>query len=132
MPRPPRPRIYYHVTFQPYRRLPILYDEIEAYLRDTLPKIAKRGEFTVLEIGVVPTHIHLLIEKAPWANLLHIIRAIQNATSDEILQRFPELALDLKIDRFWAEGYHYERHTDKSVEAVRRYIRDQKRHHGLE
>jgi REP element-mobilizing transposase RayT len=128
----PPDRVYYHVTFQTRRRIPAIYDEIEAYFRETVPKIAKRGEFVVLEIGVVPTHVHLLIEKAPWADLIAIIRDIQDGTSTSILQRFPELALDLKTDRFWADGYHYERHTEQSIETVRRYIRDQKRHHGLE
>jgi putative transposase len=133
MPKSPiKPRIYYHVTFQPYRRLPILYAEIEAYLRIVLPKIAKLGEFTIIEIGVVPTHIHLLIEKAPWANLLQIIHEIQDATSNDILQQFPDLNWDYQLERFWADGYHYVRHTEKSLETVKRYIRNQKKHHGLE
>ncbi len=125
-------RVYYHVTFQTRRRIPAIYDQVEAYLREAVPQVAKRGEFVLLEIGVVPTHVHLLIEKAPWADLIAIIRDIQDGTSTGILRRFPELALDLKTDRFWADGYHYERHTEKAVEIVRRYIRDQKRHHGLE
>ena len=124
-------RVYYHITFQTRRRIPAIYDEVEAYFREVVPHIARRGEFTVLEIGVVPTHVHLLIEKAPWADLIAIIREIQAHTSTHILERFPELALDLKTDRFWAEGYHYERHGEKSLETVRRYIRNQKRHHGL-
>jgi len=82
----PKPRVFYHVTFQPYRRLPVLYDEVEAYLREALPRIAKRGEFTVIEIGVVPTHVHLLIEKAPWANLLRIIAEIQAVTEGSTSQ----------------------------------------------
>jgi REP element-mobilizing transposase RayT len=131
--RPQAPlRVFYHVTFQTQWRLPAVYDEVEAYFREAVPKIARRDEFTVLEIGVVPTHVHLLIEKAPWADLLKIIREIQDSTSAQIFERFPELALDMHTDRFWADGYHYERHTEKSVETVRQYIRNQKRHHGLE
>jgi putative transposase len=126
-----QPRVYYHVTFQPHRRLPALYDEVEAYLREALPLIAKRGEFVVIEIGVAPTHIHLLIEKAPWADLLKIIAAIKDSTSIGIFERFPDLALDMHTTQFWAEGYHYVRHTAKSLATVRRYIQDQKRHHGL-
>ncbi|MGH2594181.1 MAG: transposase [Anaerolineae bacterium] len=86
MPRQPvkQERVFYHVTFQTQRRLPAVYDEVEAYFREAVPKIAKRGKFAVLEIGVVPTHVHLLVEKAPWA-----------------------------------DGYHYERHTEKSLETVR-------------
>lgn len=123
--------MYYHVTFQPYRRLPALYAEVEAYLLETLPLIAKRGEFVVIEIGVVPTHIHLLIEKAPWADLQKIIAAIKDSTSNGIFEHFPDLAFDMRTTQFWAEGHHYVRHTAKSLATVRRYIQNQKRHHGL-
>ena len=58
-----QPRYHYHVTLQPHKRLPLLYAEIEAYLREILPGLAKQGEFNLLEVGVVPTHIHLLWPK---------------------------------------------------------------------
>jgi len=127
-----RTRVFYHVTFHPHRRLPALYAEVEAYFREAVPKIAKRGEFTALEIGVVPTHVHLLIEKAPWAGLSQIIGEIKENTSTAIFEQLPELALDMRTTRFWADGHHCERHTEKSLETVRLYIRDQKRHHDLE
>ncbi len=127
-----RPPVYYHVTFQTRKRKPVLYAEIEAYLLTLLPDIARRNEFTVLEAGCALTHLHLWIEKAPWADLLRIIRVVQAETSESILQQFPELALDLNLSFIWDTGFHYERHTQNSVEAVKQYIRDQKQHHNLE
>ncbi len=127
-----QPRYYYHVTLQPYKRLPLLYAEVEAYLCEILPQLARKDEFNLLEVGVVPTHIHLLLAKAPWANLLKIIHRIQSETSEQILIRFPELGQSLRIEQFWAVGFHYTKHTAKSLETVRQYIRDQKKHHGLE
>ena len=124
-------RVYYHVTFQPHRRLPALYAEVETYLLAALPLLAKRGEFVVIEVGVVPTHIHLLIEKAPWTDLRKIIAVIKDSTSTGIFERFPDLALDMHTTQFWAEGHHYVRHTAKSLATVRHYIQEQKRHHGL-
>ncbi len=125
-------RVFYHVTFQTRRRRPVLYAEVEAYLLALLSQIARRGEFTILEAGCIPTHLHLLIEKAPWADLLQIIRHVQDETSESILRQFPDLALDLDLQHIWDTGFHYERHTSKSVEIVKQYIRNQKRHHGLE
>ena len=90
-------------------------------------------EFSALEVGVVPTHIHLLIEKAPWADLVGFIKEFQECSSERIFEKFPELMRDMKTDRFWTDGgYHYERHEEDSLEIVRQYIRNQKRHHGLE
>jgi REP element-mobilizing transposase RayT len=125
-------RYYYHVTLQPYKRLPLLWAEVEAYLREILPSLARKDEFNLPEVGVAPTHIHLLLSKAPWADLLLIINRIQNQTSEQILMRFPELGQSLGLERFWAEGFHYTKHTAGSLETVRRYIQNQKKHHGLE
>lgn len=130
MPQPTE-RIYYHVTFQTHQRKPMLYAEVEAYLLACLPEMARRDEFTLVEAGCALTHLHLLIEKAPWADLLRIIRFLQIETSAKILQQFPDMALDLNLQNIWDTGYHYVRHSEKSVEAVRQYIRDQKQHHGL-
>lgn len=125
-------RVYYHVTFQARQRKPVLYEEVETYLLALLPQLARRGDFAILEAGCALTHLHLLIEKAPWADLLSIIRFLQIETSDSILRNFPDMALDLNLQSIWDTGFHYVRHSDKSVEAVKQYIRNQKRHHGLE
>jgi REP element-mobilizing transposase RayT len=126
-------KAYYHITMQPHRRLPALYAEVESFVRELIVELTRGTEFSVLEVGVVPTHIHLVIEKAPWADLIAFINEFQQRSSERIFEQFPELARDMKTDRFWTDGgFHYERHTEESLETVRRYVREQKKHHGLE
>lgn len=128
-----KPRVFYHITMQPHRRLPALYAEVEAFVRELIVEFTKGTKFSVLEVGVVPTHIHLLLEKAPWADLIAFIKEFQARSSERIFEKFPELMRDMKTGRFWTyDGYHYERHEEDSLEIVRQYIRNQKRHHGLE
>jgi REP element-mobilizing transposase RayT len=117
---------------QPYRRLPALFAEVEAIVRDFIVEYTRGTEFVVLEAGVVPTHIHLLVEKAPWADLIAFVKDFQRQSSVRIFERLPQLALDMRTDRFWTDGgFHYRRHTPASLETVRQYIRNQKKHHGL-
>ena len=125
-------RVYYHVTFQTRQRKPVLYAEVEAHLLACLPEISQRGEFTIVEAGCALTHLHLLIEKAPWADLLRIIQLLQIETSTRVLQQFPDLAFDLNVLNIWDAGYHYVRHSEKSVNEVKQYICHQKQRHGLE
>ncbi len=126
-------RVYYHVTMQPHHRLPALYDEVEDFVCEMLTEFTKGTEFNILEVGVVPTHIHLLIEKAPWADLIKFINDFQTRSSECIFEKFPELMHDMKTDRFWTDnGFHYVKHDEASLDTVRRYIRDQKKHHRLE
>lgn len=130
---PGKSRVYYHVIMQPHRRLPALYAEVEAFVREIIVEITRDTEFSVLEVGVVPNHIHLLIEKVPWADLIDFIYDFQKKSSERIFARFPELARDMKTNHVWTKGgFHYVRHTPTSLKIVRRYIRYQKRHHGLE
>src|SRR6185503_19547516 len=115
-------RVYYHVTLQPHRRLPALYAEVETFVRELMGEMTQDTEFTVLEVGAVPTHIHLLIEKAPGADLIVFIRDFQDKSSKRIFSKFPELARDMKTDRFWTDGgFQYERHTATSLSKVRHY-----------
>ncbi len=126
-------RVFYHVTMQPHRRLPALYAEVEVLVRALLVDFCRDSEFVVSEVEVVPTHIHLLVEKAPWADLLGFISDFQKFSSGRIFERFPELMWDMQTDRFWTDGgFHYVRHGEDSLETVRAYIRGQKKHHGLE
>ena len=126
-------RVFYHVTMQPHRRLPALYAEVEAFVLELIADYTRDSEFSVHAVGVVPTHVHILIEKAPWADLLVFIKDFQKHSSDRIFARFPELKRDMHTDRFWTDGgFHYVRHTEASLGKVRAYIRNQKKHHGLE
>ena len=126
-------RVFYHVTMQPHRRLPALYAEVEALVHDLIADYTRGGEFSILEVGVVPTHIHILVEKAPWADLLVFIKDFQAYSSGRIFARFPELRRDMQTDRFWTDGgFHYVQHTEASLAKARAYIRGQKKHHGLE
>ena len=129
----PEPRVYYRVTMQPHRRLPALYTEVEAFVRELIVDYTRDGAFSVYAVGVVPTHIHLLIEKEPWADLLAVIKDFQQHSSARIFARFPELMRDMHTNRFWTDGgFHYVRHTEASLDKVRAYILNQKKHHGLE
>ncbi len=73
----------------------------------------------------MPEHLHLLIEMPPWLDVVEVVRRIKGATSRQILERFPDLRLREGRQAFWARGYHYERHTDATLNRVIHYIEDQ-------
>jgi len=43
-------RVYYHVTFQPYKRLHALYDEVEQLFLDMMPTIARQVGFNFIVV----------------------------------------------------------------------------------
>ena len=127
-----RRRVYWHVTFQPHRRAQALWGEIEQYLYELIEEAAKRLEVTVIKVVAMPDHVHMLITAPPWVDLIEVIAQTKGYTARRILQRFPELRLDMQSPGFWASGYHYTRHSQASLPSVLRYLENQKTKGGLE
>ena len=99
-------RVYWHVTFHPYRRSPVLWDEVEAYFYELVDDAARRMGFQVVRLVAMPEHVHLLGEKPPWLDLRNVIAQTKGYTSRRILQRYPELRVDMRSPGFWAPDHH--------------------------
>ena len=125
-------RVYWHVTIHPYRWAPAIWDELEQYLPELVQHVAARMGFNVLRVATMPDHVHLLLEKPPWLDLIEIIRQVKGYSGRMILLRYPDLRLDMRSPGFWARGYHYTRHTEESLPTVLRYLDNQKARGGLE
>jgi len=125
-------RAYWHVTFHPYRRSAALWDEVESYFYELLEDVARRMGFEVVRVVAMPEHVHLLLEKPPWLDLRKVVAQVKGYTARRILERYPDLRVDMRSSGFWAPGNHYVRHTAASLPAVLAYISGQKVKGGLE
>lgn len=125
-------RVYWHVTFHPYRRAHALWDEVEEYFYELASDVAARLGFEIVKMVALPDHVHLLLCMPPWLKVVDVIGQIKGYTARRILQRYPELREDMKSPGFWAAGYHFVRHTEASLPNVLRYIETQKAKGGLE
>ncbi|PIU57213.1 MAG: hypothetical protein COS88_01820 [Chloroflexi bacterium CG07_land_8_20_14_0_80_51_10] len=124
-------RIYYHVVFTVYRGQKALWEDIESYLHELVGEIAKKWNYSIIEMETMPDHVHLLLEKPPWEDLPKIIKNIKGTTARKIFERFPDLRLDMKSNHLWTKGYKYVKHDSTSLPTVIKYIREQKQKGGL-
>jgi REP element-mobilizing transposase RayT len=125
-------RVYYHVTFTTARGKPVfLNDEIDAACKALVREVARRKGWALIELETMPTHVHLLLEKAPWEGLPRLVGYLKGYTAHELLACFDWLRGELDSYGFWNPGYHYTRHTDASLPTVRAYIRNQRVAGGL-
>src|SRR4051812_49687537 len=79
---------------------------------------------TLLEIGGIPDHVHLLTKFKPTVCISEMLRVIKANSSKWVNEE------RLKIRKFgWQDGYAAFSVSESRVAALRQYIREQERHH---
>lgn len=86
---------------------------------------ARKHRAYVLEIGMVTTHVHLLIRIHPTSHLSRLMQGLKGGSAmygnrDESLGPSP-----LR----WAKGYSMQSVGSRGLDAVRAYLRSQPTHH---
>jgi putative transposase len=119
-------RLYYHLVWTTRDRAPLIDAGIAGFLSNYLRGIAVRERAQILEVGIVATHIHLLLTARPMTALPGLIQALKGSSSHEARKRrVTTSGLELR----WASGYHLSTVGERQLEVVRAYVRNQPRHH---
>jgi putative transposase len=84
--------INYHFVWCPKYRKPILIGLIKEFLEEQLYKIAETKRYKILELKVMPNHIHLFIESDPFDSPMGMVKILKGVTSLRLFKRFPELS----------------------------------------
>ena len=119
----------YHFVWRPkYRRL-ALKGNIGKYVHRVISEVGERYDFTVLEVAVMPDHIHLFISALPEASPSAMIQKIKSITARETFRRFPGLKKLLWGGALWERGYFaMTSGTGTTDEMIRQYIKEQRDH----
>ena len=124
-----RHRLYYHIIWRTRGRLPLLNAEIAAFLCHYLRSIARQERAHVLEIGMVTTHLHLLVRADPQTNLSRLVQRFKGGSAHQAnVERLGHGAEGLR----WAKGYTLETVSPRVLDAVRQYLRTQPERHPEE
>jgi REP element-mobilizing transposase RayT len=113
-----RCRLFYHLVWTTQGREPQIDLECARFLCRTLRPIAQRYRASILEIGVVSTHLHLLIRAHPMTDLSGMVGRMKGVTS-RVAKRDGVATLN------WADGYDLETVTPGDEERIRHYLRAQ-------
>ncbi|HVX89149.1 MAG TPA: IS200/IS605 family transposase [Gemmatimonadales bacterium] len=120
-----RHRIFFHLVWTTRVRAPLIDLEGARFLCRTLRPIASRHRAAVLEIGLVSTHIHLLVRAHPLADVVKMIGQMKGVTS-RVAKR------DCIAPITWADGYDIESVSPGDEQKVRHYLRAQPFRHPSE
>ena len=94
----------------------------EAILRE----IADRYYINIIELGVMPDHIHMIVEIPPTMSISQAFHVLKGASSRELFKRNPKFRLRYPRGHFWSPGKFYRTVGDTDVATTIKYVKDHK------
>lgn len=80
--------------------------------------------YEVLDMEVMPDHVHLLLDVDPKIGIYSIITKIKGYTSKQLREEFP--ALKKRIPTLWTHSKFISSVGSVTLDVVKRYIEEQK------
>jgi putative transposase len=119
--------INYHIVWCPKYRKKILEGKVKEFLEDQLETIAATKDYKILEIQVMPDHIHLFIEANPFDSPTNIVKIFKGVTGLRMFKKFPKLREQLWRGVLWSPSYYIGTAGHVSAEVIEKYIKNQER-----
>ena len=122
-------RLYLHLVWVTRERAPLLDADRAACVERLIRVVAQQEGSTVLGVGMVSTHLHILLRVHPRFDSGRFVQRVKSIGA--LVSRRDGLGDPAKPLR-WAKGYSMTTVGPRSVPAVLGYLRDQPVHHPLE
>jgi putative transposase len=114
----------YHVIFTTKYRRNVLSDDVAKRLKELVTARQTDYQYEILEMEVMPDHVHLLIDVNPVVGIDSVIKKIKCFTAHALKKEFQHLRTRLPC--LWTRSKFVSTVGVVSLETVKRYIADQK------
>ena len=118
----------YHVVFCPKYRRKVLVDGVDARFKEIALEVAEELRFEVIEMEVMPDHVHMLMEVNPQLGVHKAVKRIKGRSSHDLRGEFPWLRK--RLPTLWTNSYFVSTVGGAPLESVKRYIENQKTDYG--
>lgn len=116
----------YHVVWCPKYRRKVLVDSIDERLGWIMREVCAERDAYVVELEVMPDHVHLLVEVDPQYGIHRLVKQIKGRSSRLLRQEFPQLRR--RLPTLWTNSYFVSTVGGAPLEVVKRYVEQQKNH----
>jgi len=117
-------RCLYHVVFTPKYRRKVLVDGVDTRFKELVFEKQKEYGYEVIEMEVMPDHVHLLLSINPKKAPAKVVSRIKGYTSRVLRQEFPWL--QSRLPCLWTRSAFIATVGSVSLEVVKKYIEEQK------
>jgi len=114
----------YHVVWCPKYRRKVLVGEVAERLTDILRQVCEQRESEILELEVIPDHIHLLVECDPQFGVHRLIKLCKGRSSYLLRKEFPHLKK--RLPSLWTNAYFCSTVGGAPLAVIKQYIENQK------
>ena len=114
----------YHVVWCPKYRRKVLTNGVDIRLKELLLSYAANLNVDILEMEIMPDHVHLLLEVDPQFGIHKTVKTIKGKTSRILRQEFPQLKT--KLPTLWTNSYFVSTVGGAPLAAIKQYIENQK------
>ena len=118
--------IYAHLSWTTWARLPLISQAVAEFLLRFLLAEAKRHGARVVEIGVVPNHVHMLLELPASYDVPRLVQGLKGASAR--LANRDGFSRNKSLR--WETGYDLRSVGIKQLPQVANYVRLQELKHG--
>ena len=122
-------RMYYHLVWTTKLREPLIDAQGADFLCNYFRSVSARYRGRILAVGMVSTHVHVLLAGDPQTDFPHLIGHLKGGSATTWNKTNAEASgWSLR----WAAGYGLSTVGRRQVEGVRHYLRRQPEHHPAE
>jgi len=114
----------YHVVFCPKYRRRVLGDAISLRLKEIIHQVAVETGSGILEMEVMPDHVHILCEVDPQLGIARFVRMIKGRSSRLLRQEFPKLKS--RLPTLWTNSWFVSTVGGAPLSVIKQYIENQK------
>ncbi|MBM7556339.1 IS200/IS605 family transposase [Halanaerobacter jeridensis] len=118
--------IKYHLVWCPKFRFEVLNGDIALSLKDIIINICNRYNYKILELEVMPDHIHIFVSARPTVAPTDIVRTIKSISAIKLFKEHPKLKIFYdRCGSLWSKGYFVDTVGNANIETIRNYIKNQ-------
>ena len=114
----------YHVVWCPKYRRSVLVRGVDERLKILIHDVANERQVAVIELEVMPDHVHLLCEVDPQFGIHKFIKQVKGRSSRVLRQEFPWLKS--RLPSLWTNSYFVSTVGGAPLAIIKQYIENQK------
>ncbi len=114
----------YHVVFCPKYRRNVLTPPIDERLKIILAEQIERWGQELIELEVMPDHVHLLVGCDPQFGIHRLVKLLKSFSSHALREEFP--ALKRRLPSLWTNSYFVATVGGVTLETLKRYVESKK------